>query len=105
MKKVPMAEEKKIGFVGDETSVEFFRVFGAEIFGAHTVEEADTVMKGMNMADYAVVFITEEVFDRERFQKYLLNKKLLVIPSLKSDRGKGYRLVEELIRKATGMKG
>jgi hypothetical protein len=34
----------------------------------------------------------------------MMDKKLLVIPSLKSNEGKGYQLVEELIRKATGMK-
>lgn len=99
-----MSEEKKIGFIGDVTSVEFFRVFGADIFNAQTAEEAGRVMSGINMSEYAMLFITEEVFDRERFQKYLLDKKLLVIPSLKSDKGKGYQLVEELIRKATGIK-
>lgn len=97
-------DEKKIGFIGDATSVEFFRAFGAEIFSAHTVEESERVISGLKMSDYAMVFITEEVFDRERFERYLLNKKLLVIPSLRSSEGKGYQIVEELIRKATGIK-
>ncbi len=99
-----MEENKKIGFVGDAASVEFFRVFGAEIFSAKTVEEAEKAIAGLNLPAYAMVFITEEVFDRARFQKYMMDKKLLVIPSLKSNEGKGYQLVEELIRKATGMK-
>jgi len=97
--------EKKIGFIGDSASIEFFRVFGAEIFPAHTREEAYGAMGKLNISEYAMVFITEEVFDRERFQRYMMDKKLLVIPSLKSREGKGYQIVEELIRKATGMKG
>jgi len=99
-----MAEEKKMGFIGNVTSVEFFKVFGADIFTAHTAEEADKVLSDLNMSEYAIIFITEEVFDRERFQRYLMDKKLLVIPSLKSKEGKGYHIVEELIRKATGLK-
>ncbi len=97
--------EKKIGFIGDATSVEFFRVFGADIFDAHDTDEAEKVMESLEISDYAMVFITEEVFDRERFKRYMTDKKMLVIPSLRSREGKGYRLVEELIRKATGMKG
>ncbi len=98
-------EEKKIGFIGDVTSVEFFKVFSTDVFGVHTVEEAEKVLREIKLSDYATIFITEEVFDRERFQKYLMEKKLLVIPSLKSKEGKGEQFVEELIRKATGMKG
>ncbi len=97
--------EKKIGFIGDSGSIEFFRVFGAEIFPAINQEEAYGVIEKLNISEYAMVFITEEVFDRERFNRYLMDKKLLVIPSLKSGEGKGYQLVEELIKKATGMKG
>ncbi len=97
-------EEKKIGFVGDETSVEFFKAFGADIFSAHSVDEAEKVIGELQLSEYAMVFITEEVFDRQRFHKCLAAKKLMVIPSLLSAKGKGYYLVEELIRKATGMK-
>ncbi|MBN1445733.1 MAG: hypothetical protein JW957_06470 [Candidatus Omnitrophica bacterium] len=97
--------EKKIGFIGDSASIEFFKVFGAEIFPVHTQEEAFSAIGKLNISEYAMVFITEEVFDRERFQRYMMDKKLLVIPSLKSKEGKGYQIVEELIRKATGMKG
>lgn len=100
-----MAENKKIGFIGEKTSIEFFRIFGADIFPAETVEEAGKVLKKLPFADYATVFITEEVFDKDIFSKYLMNKQLLPLPSLVSKTGKGYKIVEELIRKATGMKG
>jgi len=99
-----MEETKKIGFVGEKSSIEFFRIFGADIFHAETVEQAENIMKEIKLADYAVVFITEEVFDRDIFSKYLLSKKMLAVPSLVSNTGKGYKIVEDLIRKATGMK-
>jgi len=94
----------KIGFIGDKTSIEFFRLFGAAIFPAATVEEAGKIMESINFDDYGIVFITEEVFDRELFSRYLMDKKLLPIPSLISATGKGHLIVDELIRKATGMK-
>jgi len=97
-------ENKKIGFIGELTSIEFFRTLGAEVFGAHTVQEAEKIISSLKISDYAMLFITEEVFDRQRFEKYLLTKKLLVIPSLISSTDKGYHIVEELIRKATGIK-
>jgi vacuolar-type H+-ATPase subunit F/Vma7 len=101
-----MAQEhdRKIGFIGDKTSIEFFRLFGAAIFPAGSIEEAGKILKSINFADYGVIFITEEVFDRELFAEHLMDKKLLPIPSLISASGKGHRIVEELIRKATGMK-
>ena len=49
--------------------------------------------------------MTEEIFDKDAFSRFIDEKKLIVIPSLKSKEGKGYKMVEELIRKATGMKG
>ncbi len=99
-----MEHTGKVGFIGDKASVEFFAIFGAEIFPAEKVEEAERIISGINFADYAVIFITEEVFDRELFSKQLMAKKLMPIPSLLSNQGKGYRIVEDLIRKATGMK-
>jgi|LSQX01.1.fsa_nt_gb vacuolar-type H+-ATPase subunit F/Vma7 len=99
-----MEENKKIGFIGDKTSVGFFKIFGAEIFPATTVEEAVKIIKNISFADYSIIFITEEVFDRDLFSKYVMRKQLLPLPSLTSNIGKGYQIVEDLIRTATGMK-
>mgnify|MGYP001132730785 CR=1 FL=1 len=99
-----MEENKKIGFIGEKTSVGFFKVLGAEVFPAGTIEEAEKIIKKINFNDYIMVFITEEVFDNILFSKYLMQKQLLPIPSLVSNEGKGYNIVESLIRKATGMK-
>jgi len=100
-----MKTEKKIGFIGDEAEIEFFKAFGADVFPALTVDEGCRAIEKLNLSEYGVIFITEEVFDSERFNRYIMEKKLVVIPSLKSRKGKGYEMIEQLIKKATGMKG
>ncbi|HOL21888.1 MAG TPA: V-type ATP synthase subunit F [bacterium] len=97
--------EKKIGFIGEKGSTEFFNVFGADVFPASNEREAEDIIEKLNLSEYGVIFITEEVFNREHLNRYVMEKKLVVIPSLKSKEGKGYHLIDELIKKATGMKG
>mgnify|MGYP000223932291 CR=1 FL=1 len=95
----------KIIFIGEETSIEFFKNFGFEIIPANSIEQAKETLDKENFNEIDVVFMTEEVFDRDVFSRFIDEKKLIVIPSLKSKEGYGYKMVEELIRKATGMKG
>lgn len=97
--------EKKIIFIGDKTSIEFFKVFNIEIFFSSTVEETEKILKDFNLKEIICIFITEEVFDPIKFKKFIEAKKMVVIPSLKSKEGKGIKFVEQLIEKATGIKG
>ena len=112
-----MEREKKIAFIGRQASIEFFSVFGAEMFPVLDQQQAYEVIEKLNVADYSVIFMAEEVFDSEKFHRYVMEKKLpsdlksfmdeklVVIPSLESKEGKGYRILDELIKKAIGMKG
>lgn len=95
----------KIVFIGDITSIEFFRNFGFDIIPSSTTEEAKEELEKLNFNEIETVFMTEEIFDRVVFSRFIDEKKMIVIPSLKSNQGRGYEMVEELIRKATGMKG
>ncbi|HOV21553.1 MAG TPA: V-type ATP synthase subunit F [bacterium] len=95
----------KIIFVGEATSIEFFKNFGFEIIPATSKEEAKEILDKKNYQDIEVLFITEEIFDSVVFSRFVDEKKIVVIPSLKSNKGKGYKIVERLISKATGMKG
>jgi len=94
----------KIIFIGEETSIEFFKNFGFEIKAVVSTDQAKDVLDKENFNEIDVVFMTEEVFDKNVFSRFIDEKKLIVIPSLKSREGYGYKMVEELIRKATGMK-
>lgn len=100
-----MKKETKIAFIGEETSIEFFKVFGADIFPASSTDEAGGIIEKLNVDEYGIIFITEEVFDRNRFNGFIMEKKLVVVPSLKSKEGEGYKIIDDLIKKATGMKG
>ncbi len=97
--------ENRIIFIGDRVSIEFFSVFNIETFFSSTVEETEEILKKINMKEVACVFITEDVFDRNKFMKYVNLGKMVVIPSLKSREKKGIKIIEELIKKATGLKG
>ncbi|MDD3726055.1 MAG: V-type ATP synthase subunit F [Candidatus Ratteibacteria bacterium] len=99
-----MKKETKIAFIGEEGSIEIFKVFGADVFPVSGQGEAYEIIEQLISSNYGVIFITEDVFDRELFSRYMMKKKLVVVPSLKSRKGKGYQIVNELIRKATGMK-
>lgn len=95
----------RIAFVGEETSIEFFKTFGADIMPAEEVSQAQHILENLQFDQYAAVFITEEVFDQALFDRYVKTRKLTVIPSLKSAEGKGYSIMEHFIGRATGLKG
>ena len=95
---------EKIAFIGDKFSVEIFKSTGADVFPAGDIEEAIKVMEGLDLAEYTCIYLTEELFEEERFEKYIKDRKITIIPSLKSSKGKGYQIVERLIRKATGVR-
>lgn len=97
-------EEKKLGFIGDPSSIEFFKIFGADVFPAYTSSEAEELLAGGRLSGYALIFITEEVFSSNTMNRYLMGKKIMVIPSLVQNREQGYAIITTLIGKATGMK-
>ncbi len=97
--------EGKIIFIGDRLSIEFFSVFNIETFFSNSVEETEKILENINLKETLCIFITEDVFDENKFKKYVNLKKMMVIPSLKSKEKKGIKLINELIKKATGLKG
>ncbi|MFN4227520.1 MAG: V-type ATP synthase subunit F [Candidatus Ratteibacteria bacterium] len=97
--------ENKIIFIGDKTTIEFFSAFNIETFFASSVKEAEQILEKIDINQIICIFITEEVFDQDKFMKLVNLKKMVVIPSLKSREKKGIKLIDELIKKATGMKG
>ncbi|MGC8977549.1 MAG: hypothetical protein ACP5OB_08045 [Candidatus Ratteibacteria bacterium] len=97
--------EEKIIFIGDRLSIEFFSVFNIETFFSNSVEETEKILENINLKETLCIFITEDVFDENKFKKYVNLKKMMVIPSLKSKEKKGIKLINELIKKATGLKG
>lgn len=97
--------ENKIVFIGDRGTIEFLKIYNVETFFSTSVEETEKIIMELNLKDVICVFITEDVFDFERFKSYLNTKKFMVIPSLKIREKKGVKIIEDLIKKATGLKG
>ncbi|MCM8785199.1 MAG: hypothetical protein NC827_02475 [Candidatus Omnitrophica bacterium] len=97
--------ERKIIFIGDKTTIEFFSAFNIETFFANSVKDVELILEKIDLSEVICIFITEEVFDQDKFMKFINTKKMVVIPSLKSRERKGIRIIDELIKKATGMKG
>jgi len=97
--------EKRIIFIGDRLSIEFFSTFNIETFFSDSPENAEEIIKNLNMREVICIFITEDVFDENRFLKYINLKKMIVIPSLKKSEKKGIEILNNMIRKATGMRG
>ena len=94
----------KIGFIGDKFSIEVFKSTGADIFPAESIGEAIEIIEGLNLEEYECIYLTEELYDEKTFYRYIKERKITIIPSLKSSKGKGYQIVERLIRKATGVR-
>ncbi|MCS7180158.1 MAG: hypothetical protein N2589_07740 [bacterium] len=97
--------ENKIVFIGDRISIEFFSAYNVETFFSNSVRETEEILEKINMNEVICIFITEDVFDENKFMKFVNMKKMIVIPSLKSREKKGIKVINELIKKATGMKG
>ncbi|MCM8803965.1 MAG: hypothetical protein NC833_01765 [Candidatus Omnitrophica bacterium] len=97
--------ERRIIFIGDKAVIQFFSIFNIETFFSNSVEETEDILKNINLKEVICIFVTEEVFDENKFMKYINLKKMVVIPSLKSKEKKGIKIINELIKKATGMKG
>ncbi|MCM8766908.1 MAG: hypothetical protein NC901_02455 [Candidatus Omnitrophica bacterium] len=97
--------EDKIIFIGDKTTIEFFSAFNIETFFANSDKEAEEIIEKIDISRVICIFITEEVFNQDKFMKFINLKKMMVIPSLKSRENKGIKIIDELIKKATGMKG
>jgi vacuolar-type H+-ATPase subunit F/Vma7 len=96
--------EKRIIFIGDRTSIEFFSIFNIETFFSDSTEEAEEIIKNLDMKEVICIFITEDVFDENKFLKYINSKKMIVIPSLKKSEKTGIKILNDMIKKATGMR-
>ncbi len=94
----------KIAFLGERVSLEFFRLLGGDVFAAETVAEATTWLEELKKRGYATIFVSEEIFEPEVMKNSFLQGEIVVLPAWKKHQGTGQRLMEELIRKATGIK-
>lgn len=96
----------KIAVIGDKTSVAGFKALGIDTFEVPEGDASVTYWNEMKPADYAVIFVTEGVYEelaediasfKERF-----TPAISVIPSVKGSKGIGRREIRALVEKAVG---
>ena len=92
----------KIAFIGDRSSIQPFLGLGVSVFPIEKKDEVGEKLKGFEAAQFAIVFVTEEVKETKKDFFDKMKEKIVVIPSLKGKRTTQSERVETAIRRATG---
>ncbi len=92
----------KIAFIGDRSSILPFLGLGVSVFPIEKKDEVGEKLKGFEAAQFAIVFVTEEVKETKKDFFDKIKEKIVVIPSLKGKRTTQSERVEAAIRRATG---
>ncbi len=91
----------KIAFIGDRSTILPFYALGAKVFPLEKDGDAEK-LKGFEPAQFALVFVTEEVREAKKDFFNKLGEKIVIIPSLKGKRTTRVEGIEAAIRRATG---
>lgn len=98
---------KNIAVIGDNESIKGFSAVGLDIYPCDTFEEASRLLRRLGDSDnYAVIFLTEEVFDltekeRSRYEERL-TPAIIPIPGVKCNSGAGIKRLSSFVEKAVG---
>lgn len=96
----------KIGVIGDRESILGFKAVGLDVFPCDEVEEAKKVLHKIAREDYAIVYITEQLY------QYMLNEveeytdlrlpAVIPIPGKDGSLGIGMTSVRKSVERAVG---
>lgn len=98
---------KNIAVIGDSESIKGFGAVGLDIFPCDNTEEASKLLRKLGDSDnYAVIFLTEEVFDltqkeRSRYSERI-SPAVIPIPGVKGNSGSGIKRLSSFVEKAVG---
>jgi V/A-type H+-transporting ATPase subunit F len=96
----------KIAMIGGKTSTMGFRALGVDTFEVLKPADAPSSWRQMKLEDYAVVFVTEPVYQVLKQDIEALPLAGLpivtVIPSVAGSKGTGYDNVRRLVERAVG---
>lgn len=96
----------KIGVIGDRESVLGFKAVGLEVFSCDRPEEARHVLKEIGKQDFAIIYITEQLYQHlgeeiETYQDARL-PAIIPIPSKDGSLGIGMANVKKSVERAVG---
>lgn len=96
----------KIGVIGDRESILGFKAVGLDVFPTDDPEEAKKIMKRMAKEDFAIIYITEQLYQYmlEEVDAYIDSRLPAVIPIPGKDGtlGIGMTSVKKSVERAVG---
>lgn len=96
----------KICVIGDKQSVLGFKAVGLNVFDCSTKEEAKHMVKKIVNEDYAIIYITEHLYNEIKDTVYEYNEMrlpaIIPIPSMKGTLGIGIENIKKAVEKAVG---
>lgn len=104
-----MVEEKKkykIGMIGSPDSILGFSALGVATFGVANAEEAKNAFNNIQNQNFAIIFITENWYEKmgkeiEKLQKQTL-PAVISIPSQHGTKGLGLKNLKRIVEQAVG---
>ena len=98
---------KTVAVIGDSESIKGFAAIGMDIYPCDDNENAPHLFRKIADGDnYAVIFITEEMFglvekERKRYEERLI-PAVIPIPGVKGNTGIGIKRLSSFVEKAVG---
>lgn len=96
----------KIGVIGDKQSVLGFKAVGLNVFDCSTKDEAKHILKNIADDNYAIIYITENIYLEIMDSVYEYNEKrlpaIIPIPGMKGSTGIGIQNIKKAVEKAVG---
>jgi len=104
-----MVEEKnknRIGIIGSPDSILGFSALGVKTFGVFNIEEVKNALTAIQKENYAIIFITENWYEKvgkeiEKLQKQTL-PAVISIPSQHGTTGAGLKNLKKIVEQAVG---
>ena len=103
-----MVEDKqyKIAMIGSPDSIMGFSALGVKTFGVISVEEVQTYLKEILEDNYAIVFITEDWYEKIPKEISKLQQQtmpaVISIPSQHGSTGAGLENLRKIVEQAVG---
>lgn len=90
----------KIAVIGDSLSVSIFKSQGIDVYESEKIDVC-SLLKEIN-GNYKIIFITEDVYEKIESIIQSLESIVTVLPSIKSNKKIGERILKKISIIATG---
>ena len=97
---------KKIAIMGDKDTIWPFKAVGFSIYAIKDIKDANEVFKQILGKEYAIIFVTEDVFKQceQQIQEIhaLPLPAVVTLPNNQGSQGIGRKRLQQILRKAIG---